>query len=344
MSLKRGVIVLVLLVTGALLWAGSQPRIVFTERPVPQVEWEIAAVYNNYIGGPIVVVLRVTTAVGAWVDFTSLPEVGDKVNLYRILPPAPPEIDFYYDQYYPKERDWENTGPRYSSRGEVEVRDRVIRQRTQGNQRIIEVTYTFQYLQPIDFTRWFTEKVIRSSNVTTRFLMLDPRTGKVRLDFSLSAMQDGTFYLVRRVEEGDQPIADLMSVRRTVSLLPHYLNLTAVGLLFGTLAAQGWSVIRRRSLRRRELGTLLPPSLDTSLSALYASWQKSGEYRFFVEAVILYRKGFWGKPRPIDWVRMTFILYSGRIITDSEIKEIFESLIFHTAKNAVEEAPREPVS
>lgn len=341
-------IVLVFLGTGAFLLTGSQSRTVFTVRPVPQAEWKINSVYNNYIGGPIGVVLRTTVPVGVTVDLSVLPNVGDTVNLYRILPPVPPEIEPYYDQYYPRERDFADTGPRYSNRGEVEVRDRVIRQETRGNQRIIEVTYTFQYLQPIDFTRRFTEKVIRSPSISVRFPMLNLRTGdgEVRRDYSLTAVQDGTFYLVRRVEEGDQPIADLMVVRRNVSLLPHYLNLTAVGLLFGTLAAQGWSVIRRRSLRRRELGTSLSPSSSSaaSISGLYASWQKSGEYRLFIEAVILYRKGLWGKPRPIDWLRATYILYGGRVLPDSEIKELFEYLISLPDQTPVEEVPRESVS
>ena len=338
--LKRLVVALALLVIGALFLTGSQARFIFTEKIPPILtEWEIGSVYNNYIGGPITVVFRVYAPVRAWVDLSLIPEVGETVDLWRILPSLPVGWNFYGDGgdgYY------ENPNPGYGSNGEFEVQNRVIREEFRGGQRVIEVTYTFLYLDPIDFERRFTEKVARSPNVHVRYFYFNPHTDKVVRDFVNTISQDATFYLVRRVEEGDQPIPDLMLMARAVSPLPHYLRLVAVGLVVGTFAAQGWSGIRRRVIRRR-LEMLPSQPLTSTTAELYAKWQSEGDYRYFLEAIVRYRASFWGKPRPLeylDWVRMTYILYSGRVVPSSQVKEIFEYLVSLESEKAVEEVQR----
>jgi len=317
--LKRLAIVLVLLAAAALLITGSQARFIFTEKiQSPLTEWEIASVSNNYIGFPITIVFRVSISAKAQVDLSLLPEVGDTVDLWRIVPPTP--FDQGYEYY-------DNPTPGYILKGEFEVQNRVIREYFRGGQRIIEATYTFLYLDPIDFKRPFTEKVTRSPNVHIRYILFIRGTGKFVREFVNTTSKDATFYLVRRVKEGDQPISNPLAVAKVVSPLPHYLRLTAAGLVVGMLFAQGWSGIRRRNLHRRELGTLLSQSPPSTAAVLYAHWQSRGDYRYFLEAIQFYRKGFWGRPRPLDWFRTTFILYSGRVVPASQIKETFEYLV-----------------
>ena len=339
--LKRLVVALALLVIGALFLTGSQARFIFTEKIPPILtEWEIGSVYNNYIGGPITVVFRIYAPARAWVDLSLIPEIGETVDLWRIVPQPPVGWNFYGDGgdgYY------ENPNPGYSSNGEFEVQNRVIREEFRGGQRVIEATYTFLYLDPIDFEKRFTEKVARSPNVHIRYFYSNPHTGKVGRDFVNTTSQDAEFYLVRRVEEGDGPIPDLMLMARAVSPLPHYLRLVAVGLVVGTFAVQGWSGIRRRIIRRSGSKLALISSASLGVVQLYESWQKNEEYQYFLEAIRIYRQGFWGRPRPLDWVRTTFILYSGRVVSASQIKEIFEYLVSLESEKAVEEVQRESV-
>lgn len=340
--MKRLAIVLVLLAAAALLITGSQAQFVFTERISPPLtEWEIHPAYDSYIGGPITVVFRVYAPAGALVDISNLPEIGEAVDLWRIIPIRPhssPGSD--YDDYYA------NPDPGYTFNGKFEVQDRVITRTYRGNQQIVEVTYTFLYLDPIDFDHRFTKKVARSWVVSARYFRLDPRRNGVVRDFISTTRQEAIFYLVRRVEEGDQPIFDLMIVRKVVSPLPYLLKLTAVGLVVGMFAAQGWSAVRRRILLRR-LRMLPSQPLTSTTAELYAKWQSGGDYRYFLEAIIHYRKGFWGKSRPLDWVRTTFIttfiLYSGRVVSASQVKEIFEYLVSLESEKAVEEVQRESV-
>ena len=339
--LKRLVVALALLVIGALFLTGSQARFIFTEKILPPLtEWEINPVYNNYIGGPITVVFRIYAPARAWVDLSLIPEIGETVDLWRIVPQPPVGWNFYGDGgdgYY------ENPNPGYSSNGEFEVQNRVIREEFRGGRRVIEATYTFLYLDPIDFEKRFTEKVARSPNVHVRYFYFNPHTDRVVRDFVNTTSQDAEFYLVRRVEEGDQPIPDLMLMARAVSPLPHYLRLVAVGLVVGTFAVQGWSGIRRRIIRRSGSKLTLISSASLGVVQLYESWQKNEEYQYFLEAIRIYRQGFWGRPRPLDWVRTTFILYSGRVVSASQIKEIFEYLVSLESEKAVEEVQREPV-
>jgi hypothetical protein len=333
--LKHLTIVLVLLLAGALLITGSQVSHIFTEKILsPLTEWEIDSVSNNYIGFPITIVFRVSISAKAQVDLSLLPEVGETVDLWRILPPTPFDQGFEY---------YDNPTPGLSPNGEFEVQNRVIREHFRGGQRIIEATYTFLYLDPIDFKRQFTEKVTRSPNVHIRYILFIRGTGRFVREFVNTTSKDATFYLVRRVKEGDQPIPDLLAVAKVVSPLPHYFRLIAAGLMVGMLSAQSWSVVNRRILRRRgsKLALVSPASFATA--ELYESWQKNGDYQYFLEAVRLYREGFWGRPRPLDWARTTFILYSGWVISASQIKKTFEYLISLDVGKAVEEVQSEPV-
>jgi len=334
--LRRFAITLALLVIGALLLTGSQVRVIFAEKIRPLLtEWEISPVYSNYIGGPITVVFRVHAPAGVRVDLSFLPEVGENVDLWRRLPPPPPGWNL------PDQRsDYRNPNPGYGLNGEFEVQDRVIRREYRGGQQVVEVTYTFLYLDPIDFSYRFTKKVTRSPIVSARYFQFEPRMGRIVRDFVNNVRQDATFYLVRRVEEGDRPIADLMTVQKVVSPLPSFLRLTAGGLVAGMLAAQSWSAVRHRIIRRSGSKLALISSASLGVTQLYESWQKNGEYQYFLEAIRIYRQGFWGRPRPLDWVWTTFILYSGRVVSDSQIREIFEYLL---SLEKSEEEPHEPV-
>ena len=343
--MRRFLVILILLAAAALLITGSQAQFVFTERISPPLtEWEIHPAYDSYIGGPITVVFRVYAPAGALVDISNLPEIGEAVDLWRIIPAVrrEPGLDYQgYDNFY-----YADSDPGYTFNGKFEVQNRVIRREYRGDQQIVEVTYTFLYLDPIDFDHRFTKKVARSWVVSARYFRLDPRRNGVVRDFISTTRQEAIFYLVRRVEEGDQPISDLMIVRKVVSPLPYLLKLTAVGLVVGMFAAQGWSAVRRRILLRR-LRMLPSQPLTSTIAELYAKWQSGGDYRYFLEAIIHYRKGFWGKSRPLDWVRTTFIttfiLYSGRVVSASQVKEIFEYLVSLESEKAVEEVQRESV-
>lgn len=333
--MRRFLVYLILLVTGALLIAGSQVRFVLTERISPTTQLWVDPVYSNYIGGPITVVLRIYVPAGVWVDLSNIPEIGETVDLWRKVPIAPSGRKGYSDGSLSLDP---NSG--FISNGKFEVHNRVIRREYRGGQQIIEVTYTFLYLDPIDFDHRFTKKLTRSGEISARYLYFDASQDKVVRSFIIADRRDASFYLVRRVEQGDQPISDLGLVNRVVSPLPHFLRLTAVGLVIGMLTAQGWSAVRCRILRRRGLGVVSSPS--STMSELYAGWQNGGDYRYFLEAIQRYRNGFWNKPRPLDWIRTTFIIYSGRVIPAAEIKEIFEYLVALERGLVVAEVPNVP--
>lgn len=351
MSFLRWLIFLMaMLIFAGLTLSGSNPRplnLIFRENVPIMGTWSVASVYNNSIGYPIVVTFRVFIPVGTQLDLSKIPDVDDRFDLFRFVP-CPPNFKDYSDpEWGGKWGGRDNYGSdicsEYSKIGNAEVRNRSVRRWVQGNQQVVEVTYTLQYLLPIDFTHTFTKEIVRSLAVGTSYLRYE-NNGKVMKRVSILMPLDATFYLVRRVEQGDQPIMDLRAVVKKVSPLPSILRMVAVGLVVGTFAAQGWSAIRRRTLRRRGIGMILAPSSSPTAAMLFASWQKSGEYGYFVEAVRIYRAGFWGKPRPLDWFRWTFIIYSGRILSDSQIKETFEHLISLENGKAVEEVPHEPLS
>ncbi|MEX1068744.1 MAG: hypothetical protein WED08_02945 [Patescibacteria group bacterium] len=337
--IKRLGLILVLTAAAAVLLTGSNPRFLFTVslRPEIRTDWEIQTVYNNPIGYPIGAIYRISAPVGAQVNLAPLPKVGDQIDLYRLLP-----ADRFVEPYLYGEKDGFGEDPRYDNQGQVEVRDRVVRRQIAGGRQIVEVTYTLQYLQPIDFSRAFTEKLIRSGLTTVEYFRILPSTGKLGFDLVVSENRDATFYLVRRVEEGDSPIGDLFSIRRNPDLLPSFLKIAAAGLVGGTFAAQGWVGLRRKIQRRR--AAMVAAKLPSAVAVLYARWQESRDYRLFAEAVQLYRQGFWGRPRPLDWLRTTFVLYSGRLLPEAQIREIFAFLLVLEQENKIKEVRSESLS
>ena len=348
--LRRLLFLMAMLIFAGLTLSGSSPRpltLIFKENVQIMGTWSVASVYNNYIGYPIVATFRVFIPVGTQLDLSKIPDVGGRFDLFSFVP-CPPVSNDYSDLYF-----GDKQGGSFSYEGDVcteyhiighaEVRDRSVRSWVRGNQQVVEVVYTLQYLLPLDPTHIFTKKIVRTPAVGTIYLRYESN-GRIKKSISVLMPLDATFYLVRRVEKGDQPILDLRLVVKNVSPLPSILRLIAAGLVVGTFAAQGWSAVRRRTLRRRGLETIISPLASDMARILYANWQSQGDYRYLLEAVRLYREGFWGKPRPLDWVRWTFILYSGRILSDSQIKETFEHLISLENGKAVAEVPHEPLS
>lgn len=316
--LKRLLLICFLLFLSLTLTRSTIPQVVLSEDPKTTIEWEMVTTFSNHIGDRVIAVLRMTAPLGVRPNLSLLPEVGETLELYREEPITTPQgIPPRFFEYY--------SGPSIIAEGELEVWERSVNYYVRDGLGVTEITYTFQYLLPIDFTRAFTLKHVPSQIFFQTFLKINEKSGLPKKTSRIVKAPEAEFYLLRRVKEGDEPIFEVIRFVSPTLGLAFYLKISGLGLIVGTLVAQSWVGIRRR--RKREAVVLTTPERSPTLCSLYGAWRCSGEYKVFLEAVKLYRSGFWGRPHPMRWIKTTFILYSGRVLSLQQIEKTFTQLM-----------------
>jgi len=324
-----------LIVLGSLVFGPANPSFVFSEAPPFSVEWEVETFYNNHIGSRIGAILRITTVPGVRVNLANLPQVGDVVEIKRTveIPESDRPAYSYPDAFEMLHYGDYSAGPsfRVIEEGELEVRDRRVTRDLRDGLVVTEVYYDFQYLLPIDFDQTFTLKVLPKLSVQQLFFLDTPRLGKTKRS-TVETVEGAEFYVARRVDEESAPIFQFYMFKDPLGL-PHYLRLAGVGILAGAVAAQiGVSVWRKK---RAAIGEPISEILPIpTLVDLYIRWGRTGEYGVFTEAVRLYRAGTWGKPSPLHWVKSTFVLYSGVVLSDSKVANYFTKLMEVSGESA----------
>lgn len=317
---KRFLLVVILLSLPAIL-TGSVPRIVFPfgEQLVGSAEWEFKTQFNNHIGYEITAVVRITTPPGVYLELEKLPDVGGSFDLSQRW------LGGDYELWEKLDRDAQDNLISYN--GELEVIERTVTQHRGGDSMVTEVTFKLLYLDPIDFNRAYTTKRIAGSYVGQRYLFFN-RKGEIKKGWEHIGIGELDFHVLRRVEEGDQPIFSFIHLPISTPRPYFLLQISGIGIIAGAVVAHGWSLLKAKMLRRREARALaaIEPKLPT-LDDLYKGWVRTRDYKIFLEAVKLYRRGFWGKRRPMLWIKTTFILYSGRTFSNEQVEEVLSELV-----------------
>jgi len=318
MFAKRFLLVVVLLFLPFIL-TGSITRTFFAEYPASSAEWEITTQFNNHIGDEITIIVRVSSAPGIRLDFDRFPDVGESFDLSKNL------LDDYYDQWLRLNREAPDSSISYS--GELEVLERIVSRHFEGDFMITEVVYTLQYLDPIDFSRAYTSKRLEGSySIGQRFWILDKQGDVVRRSWRHVRVGSLDFQILRRVETDDEPIFNFL--RLTMSTLrPHfYLKIMGIGIIAGAVIYQLWGSVKAiRKNRKEGLLALESQTVPPTLQDLYLDWVRTGLYSVFLQAVILYRSRFLRKP--VLWIKTTYILYSGKTLSDRQVEDTLLQLI-----------------
>ena len=308
----------VLLFSLPVILTGSVPRIVFPfdERPNSSAEWEITTQFNNHIGDEITIIVRVTTAPGIHLEFDRFPDVGESFDLKGRW------LYDDYDLWRRLDRDAHDSLISYS--GELEVLERTITRHHQGDSVVTEVVFKLLYLDPIDFSRAYTSKRLEGYySIRQQFLFLT-KQGNVRRGWRHVSVSPLEFQILRRVEADDLPIFSLIQLPINALRLPSYLKILGVGVIASAVVSQLWvSVKAIRKNRREKLLALESQTVPPTLQDLCEEWVQTGLYSVFLQAVILYRRGFWGKRWPVLWVKTTYVLYSGRVLSNQQVEEMF---------------------
>ena len=314
-------VIIPLILLGSIILGPSNPYLTFTKAPSFSAEWEIVSFYNNHIGGRIEAILKTTSVPGVRIDLSQMPKVGEVVEINRIGVP----LNEYYDPYY--DDHFVIPATRVITEGELEIQDRQVNSYLRDGLVVTEVYYDFQYLLPIDFNHAFNLKVLPRV-VVRQIYLFGTSWGEIQRRVSIRTVEPINFYLARRVDQDSTPIFQFNALTSPLALAP-FLRLAGAGIIAGAVVAQIWILVWGR-VRRNRAETAVPDSgiyPIPTLMDLYIRWGRTGEYQVFAEAVKLYRAGTWGNPSPLNWAKSTFILYSGVVLSDSQVANYFTKLM-----------------
>lgn len=312
----------VLLVFGLSMQLAT-PRKIFLTSPKAVAEYLISSFYNNQIGEPMMITLRITTEPTVTLDLSKLPKVGEKWVLPGkvIVPVTPPSESVPLTRVFR-----EHDNPPLYDEGYLEVRSRRISQFYKEGRSVTEVLYEFQYLNPIDFQAFFDDKILtKYIGVSQVYTIYYP--GKERLAYRSETIQfkEAVFYLSGQVDESSQPIMTLFEATEKRSawyylrILGFVLSGSALLMILGT----GIRIFISAGRKPEHTGEIRNPL--TTLQELYTAWEKSLYYGTFIEAIKYYR--LLGTERHFLWWKSTMILYSGVVLEPKQIATIFKEML-----------------
>lgn len=294
---SRAILALLVLAFTAAL-AVRVPDPVFTERPQVEGVWVVEKPSGNVIGDVIVVTLYLTHPRGVYFPLSDLPDVG--YSLDRLA-----EV-----------RKWTVSRSDFFSS-------------IQSGQVVTEVRYELQYLVPIDFNQPETKVVGPSRQIIFKYLLQD--NGKIDLKHDAVFVLGFDYFIVRRVDDGSRPYG-VLKQQWPVPMQWGWM-IQALGVVILLLATVLYLWRRIRSGRKAQVARPVESQPVGTIRELYQMWCTSGDYRFFKEAVRLYRKPFFTKVMagkvtpPADWEETSFILYSGEMLDSSKVEEIFQRMM-----------------
>lgn len=297
MRLVRRVFIAGLLITLVFLMASYESKpIIFSEEPKVSTAWEVVTPTGNTIGSGIVAILRISSPLGVDLDLRTLSDVGAKI-------------------------------------GHLEVRERKVRRYREGGSIISEVTYTFQYLEPIDFTKPVTERTGSVGSFIYRYRVWSAE-GKPVPQSQSAYTSEFPFSLIKRVKDDLPPGKQ---IRGLVGPWPeawrYGLLLEGAGglIMISPLFVLVWQVFRRRKVVVPPITLPLDPVSE--IAKLFDSWRGTGDYLYVKKAARFYRNPFFTAvqadkiaPPPL-WSETGEILYSGRALSKEKVEEFFRKLL-----------------
>ncbi len=330
--IKRGIplfLIIGLLVT-IFLARQSKALILYDEPPPATAVWEVSPVYNNSIGSVIVATLRLTHARGTTIDYERMPEKGDVWDLRDKPVPLTPVPEDYVPQLPSPHNDYHNEQyiPPVIEEGQVEVLSRTVKSYTKGDKIVTEIRLELQYLDPIDFTGLDDKQL---TSYVTVFQVYWRYTDKLGLDWYRGTFNfnPGVFYIAQRVDDNSQPILKLHSLEAPNLIWP-YVRTAGFGsliLAFLLLIRQGLAIARNLTKTVEPSQTQLTVEVARTISQLYSLWQGGIDYSYFIQAVILFREQNRNNCQNELWEETTYILYSGDILDESNIRRVFEKMM-----------------
>jgi hypothetical protein len=203
---------------------------------------------------------------------------------------------------------------------DLEVRFRTVHQYFEGKAFVTEITYVFQYLLTIDFSQPVTEKKVSRRAFIYHWWGLN-KAGEAEKFYDFGYIPEFSYSLIRRVNVQSEPY-DVLGRRPE----PFHLGilLEVAGLL--VLLSPGAYYVAR-TLRARKVLEEVTPAFRPEITDLYKFWKATGDYSYFVQAVVLYRAEFWGFIKPECWDETTAVVYRGPKLPKVEVERVFKILM-----------------
>lgn len=325
MSIKavvRKVLLLVLLLIAAVILqpVPSPKDIIFYAEPVVKAQWEVTTPHN-YIGSVITATLRITTEAGVTMELDGVPQVGRVLDLpvKSIQNPNPPTGFPSFGEH--------SSQLSVIHEGELEVLSRTITRHNEGSLIVIEFAYEFMYVLPIDLSSPRDDKRMPEGlSIYKNFLIAVGEEEKVVSRRVYVPIESTTFFIEPRVDGNSRPIFTRFPL---VPPATYWREVTLAG--FGCIGLAALLLVlwtgRLISIRRREK-LAAHPVPPIAVEALFDEWRETGDYHAFIEALVRFRQGAWGrKPSITMWVKSTFILYGGVMLSHDQTNSVFTQVV-----------------
>lgn len=309
---KKILLLAVILVAAVTLQRSSPVPLTFVDTPLATAHWEVSSRYNNNIGTVIRATLIITTEPGVTVDWSRLPLPGQMLQL-----PAKPDPN-----QVPISSGNEFALPKTIDEGELEVVSRSEVQYFQNDLVITEIDYEFQYLLPLDLSTSPDDKLMPETLIYQKYLIV--KDGTITWDRDRIVAVSTDFYIKARVDGNSEPVFKFFEATPPIM---HWSRFRIAGFGFVGLGTClfVWYGISLIKIRKQVIQTVIENPPD--IVQLYRQWHDDPDYQIFIETLILYRRGTWGKIRPLTLAKSTFYLYSGLIPGPERIESVFAQII-----------------